>query len=112
MNKAAQYLLLIILNGIIVFVLLFFHFMMFSFLPAISPNTQLSDQKSIAINFAFKKSAILILELAIGLILSFLINKKIIKLSLARNICVLTIEFIIVVISIIVFSLNYINKFG
>jgi len=111
MNKTDQYLLLITLNGLIVSALVFLQFMMFAFLPATDPNTPLGDQKTIAINFVIKKSGVLIIELAMGLLISFLINKKIFKLPFRKNVLVLAIEMAIALFSIIMFSLSYINKF-
>jgi hypothetical protein len=91
--------------------LIFLQFMMFAFLPAIDPDTLISDKKTVAINFVIKKSGILIIELAIGLLIIFLINKKLLKLSFGKNILVLAIELAIGLFSILMFSLNYINKF-
>lgn len=112
MNKGYQYISLLALNGFIVAVLIFLQCLMFSFLPAIDPSTPTFEQRTVALNFVIRKSVPLIAELAIGVLISFAINKRLFKLSFKKNVWVLLIEFIIVVVSMIVFALGYINKFG
>lgn len=111
MNKKSQLLLIIFVNGLIVSILIILQLLIFAFLPAISPHNPLPDQKNIAINFVLKKCEIALIELTLGLLVSFLINWKLFKLPFRKNILIVAIELTIVLFSLLMFSLNYINKF-
>jgi len=84
---------------------------MFGFLPSIDTDTPIFEQRTVALNFVIRKSVLLIAELAIGLLISFAINKGLFKLPFKKNLWILLIELIVVVFSMIMFSIEYINKF-
>ena len=112
MKKWFLYIPVIGFNGLIVVVLIFLQFLMFSFLEAIDPATPIIEQRNVALSFVIQKSVSLTAELAVGLLISFAINRGIFNLPLKKNVLVLLAEFVIVLVSMILFTFNYITKFG
>jgi hypothetical protein len=110
MTKTTRFLALFRLNAIIVVTIIFFQYLMFSFLPALDPATSASERRAIATNIIIGKCAVLIAELSVGLLIAFLIQKRALMLPLKLNIWILSIDLVIVLTSLLVFSFDYMNR--
>jgi len=103
-------LVLIILNLGLVFILLFMQFLMFGFLPSISPHLSKIDQRTEAMRFVLSKDLILLLEASVGLVILYVINKKM-NYNRRLIVWIFVIELFILLAFIIFFSIDYVNKF-
>lgn len=86
-------------------------FVRYAFLPAVDPALQRREQRLQAIQFVAEKGILVLLEILIGVLLLFLINRRIIFKDRVRSISVALLEIIILLVSMFLFSLHYVNKF-
>ena len=93
-------------------ILILFQYSLFAFLPAVNPDLSASQQKNEAIDFILKKDMLLLIETFIGLSILFLINRKALKIPLKTALIISFVEFGILIVIGLLFSLNYINKYS
>jgi len=86
-------------------------FVRYAFLPAVDPALPPREQRIQAIQFVTEKGTLVLLEILIGVSVLFLINRKIIFKDKKRSISVASLEIITLLVSMLLFSLHYVNEF-
>ncbi len=112
MNRNVKNILIFLTNGFILTIVIFFQTLLFAQLPAISPDVIPSRKKSEAISAALSESTVLLSEITISIIICFILNKYIFKISYKNAIWISLVELLILAISAVTVSFGYINKFG
>lgn len=96
-------------NIIFVAIVLFLQFMFFAFLPAV--DVKMQNSKAEASHAVMQKSYLLILEILIGIVILFLINRRLFKIDKKSSFIISGIEAVVLLMTLLAFSMNYINKF-
>jgi hypothetical protein len=112
MNKHFRYILLFAFNGFILFVLIFIQFLSFAFTMAMDPSIPKIKQRATAMDYVFRTVVPISIAIAVGLTIAFAINRNLFKLSFKKNILIVLGELIVVIASLMLFGLTYVNKFG
>jgi len=87
-------------------------FLRYSFLPAVDPRLTSKEQRLQAIQFVSDRNVLVVLEILIGVAILFLINRRIIFKDRKRSISIALIELATLLVSMLLFSLEYVNKFS